>query len=81
MKSKPKPESNRATKPAGRRDNRPNPHVTSARDPPCPLRNVVPAVVSLQRQAVTSAHLNTLYGDLLIDGRTDGKGGLSASTV
>lgn len=43
--------------------------------------HVVPRIGEVQLQSLSAAHLNELYAALLADGRCDGKGGLSASTV
>lgn len=45
------------------------------------LKHLVPRVGALPLQSLGAAHLNALYADLLANGRRDGRGGLSPSTV
>jgi integrase len=45
------------------------------------VAHVIPRLGSLRLSAITADHLNRLYGDLLREGRKDGKGGLSSRTV
>ncbi|WP_052665157.1 tyrosine-type recombinase/integrase [Nitriliruptor alkaliphilus] len=43
--------------------------------------HVVAHIGAIRLQDLTSAHLNRLYADLMVDGRRDDTGGLSATTV
>lgn len=43
--------------------------------------HLLPRLGALRLDAVTPAHLNAVYAELLTSGRADGKGGLSATTV
>jgi integrase len=46
------------------------------------IRNqIVPRIGDIRLQKLKPVHLNGLYADLLANGRTDGKGGLSPKTV
>jgi integrase len=44
-------------------------------------RHVIPHLGGVKLQKLNAVHLNRLYAQLLADGRTDGKGGLSPRTV
>lgn len=43
--------------------------------------HVIPRIGGVQLQSLDPSHLNCLYGDLLANGRRDGRGGLSARTT
>jgi len=44
-------------------------------------QHVIARIGGVHLQELTTAHLNRLYGDLLVDGRRDGFGGLSPTSV
>lgn len=44
-------------------------------------QHIAPRIGGVQLQALTADAINRLYADLLADGRSDGKGGLSPATV
>jgi integrase len=44
-------------------------------------KRVIPALGGVALQSLTPAMLNAMYGELLVTGRTDGKGGLAPKTV